>query len=98
MVAWRDVQFENLGEVDTGETYQQLQETVSLAAGFLAQISFSLKQERRRTLDRPHSIIELVSVLYGTVDSEIDFFITSNNLTGSEILELPAGKDIVYYV
>ena len=97
-VAWRDVNFESLGQVDTGGAYQPLQEAVALCAGFLVSISFTLRQERRIVLDRARTIVDLSAELYGAVDSELDFLINSNNLTGSEILELPAGREIVYYV
>ncbi len=98
LVEWRDNEFQTLSEIDTGLSYQQLQEAVALTAGFLVQISFNLKQERSIILDRNRTIIDLVAELYGTVDDELDFFITSNTLTGSEILELPAGRELVYYV
>lgn len=95
---WRDDNFQSLGEVDTGSSYQQLQEAVALTAGFLVEISFSLKQERRIVLDRNRTIIDLAAELYGSVDDQLDFLINSNSLTGSEILELPKGREIVYYV
>lgn len=95
---WRDNNFESLEEIDQGAAYQKLQEAVAVAAGFLVQISFSLKQERRIVLDRARTVIDLVSELYGDVDDSIDYFITSNDLTGSEILELPEGKEIVYFI
>jgi len=98
VAAWRDDSFESLDEIDTGGAYQKLQEAVALTAGFLVEISFSLKQERRLVLDRERTIIDLTAELYGAVDSELDFFITSNNLSGSEILELPGGREVVYYV
>lgn len=98
VAAWRDDNFQSLGEVDTGSAYQQLQEAVALTAGFLVEISFSLKQERSIVLTRPRTIIDLVAELYGSIDDQLDFFIDSNNLTGSEILELPRGREIVYYV
>ena len=98
VVAWRDSNFDNLGEVDTGAAYQSLLDTVAIAAGFLVEISFSLKQERVLVLDRARTIIDLVAELYGTVDDELDFFIKSNSLSGSEILELPRGRRLVYFV
>jgi len=61
-------------------------------------ISFSLKQERSLVLDRSRTIIDVVAELYGSVDDQLDFFINSNGLTGSEILELPKGKQVVFYV
>ena len=75
-----------------------LRRFVAIAAGFLVEISFTLKQEFRITLDRPRTIIDLAAELYGEVDGQLDFLISSNNLTGSEILDLPRGREIVYYV
>ena len=98
VVAWRDDNFQSLGEVDTGGAYQQLQEAVALTAGFLVEISFSLKQERSIILDRNRTIIDLAAELYGSIDDQLDFLISSNNLTGSEILELPRGREIVFYI
>ena len=95
---WSDGERETLNIIDTGESYQQLQEAVALTAGFLVEISFSLKQERSIILDKDRTIIDLVGELYGKVDEELDFFINSNNLSGSEILELPKGKEVLYYV
>ena len=98
VVNWRDANYQALGEVDTGSAYQQLQEAVALTAGFLVEISFSLKQERSIILDRNRTIIDLSAELYGSVDDQLDFLINSNNLSGSEILEIPKGREIVYYV
>ena len=98
VVTWRDGEFASLGQVDTGAAYQGMFEAAALAAGFLVEISFTLKQERRVVLDRARTIIDLAAELYGAVDSELDFLINSNSLTGSEILELPRGREIVYYV
>lgn len=95
LVAWRDA---NYPGVDVGEAYQALQEAVALTAGHLVELSFSLKQERRLVLDRARTIVDLAAELYGSVDDQLDFLITSNDLSGSEILELPKGRAIVYYV
>lgn len=98
IAAWRDENYQALDAIDTGGAYQKLQEAVALTAGFLVFISFSLKQERRIVLDRARTIIDLAAELYGDVDGQLDFLIASNSLTGSEILELPKGREIVYYV
>ncbi len=95
---WRDQNFESLEQIDSSAVYQNLQEAVSLAVGFLVQISFSLKQEHIIILDRARTIIDLEAELYGTLDENLDFLIRSNSLSGSDILELPVGKSIVYYV
>lgn len=98
VIAWRDANYASLEEIDTGSAYQQFQEAVALTAGFLVEISFSLKQERSIRLNRNRTIIDVAAELYGEVDPQLDFLITSNGLTGSEILELPKGKEIVYFV
>lgn len=95
---WREDNFKSLDITDTGEAYQKWQEAVALAVGFLVDLSFTLAQERIITLDRPRSIIDLAAELYGTVDDHLDFLITTNSLTGDEIItELPIGKKIKYY-
>lgn len=106
VTAWRDAEYEALGQVgetidagilDTGSAYQQLSEAVSLTTAYLVEISFTLLPERRIVLDRPRTIVDLAAELYGSVDDRLDFLISTNNLSGSEILELPRGKAIVYY-
>lgn len=96
--AWKDANLTELEAIDTGAAYQQLQEAVALTAGFLVEISFSLKQERRIVLDRARTIVDLTAELYGSIDDNLDFLIDSNDFSGSEILELPKGKEVVYYV
>lgn len=108
---WRDANYQSLGAVtppltvsaslpivDTGEAYQQLQQAVALTVGFLVRISFSLKQERSVVLDRARTIVDLSAELYGVVDSRLDTLINTNNLSGSDIRELPRGRTVVYYI
>jgi prophage DNA circulation protein len=102
IVAWRDEAYENIGEsvtfvVDTGEAYQALLAAVSVAAGYLIQISFTLIPERRLTLDRARTVIDVCAQVYGTVDGKLDFFIATNDFSGDELLELPAGTTVKYY-
>jgi prophage DNA circulation protein len=97
-VSWRDARFGELAEVDTGESYQALLHAVSLVAGFAIEQSFALATERRIVLDRPRTIVDLAAELYGSVDDRLDFMIDTNDLSGSEILELPRGRMIAYYV
>ena len=105
LVSWRDGGFASLGtvprtggyQVDTGESYQALQQAVALTLGFLIQVSFQVVPEKAIVLDRPRTIVDLAAELYGSVDDRLDLLINSNNLTGSEILELPRGRRIKYY-
>ncbi len=96
-VAWSDQGFAELGEVDTGESYQALRSAAALAAGRLIEASFTLVAERRLVLDRPRTIVDLAAELYGTVDDALDRLILNNALTGEEILEVPRGRTILYY-
>lgn len=84
--------------VDTGRSYQTLQEVVALETGRLVRDSFTLALERQYTLNKPRSLIELVAQLTGSVDDQLDTFILNNNLSGSEIIELPAGRTVKYVV
>lgn len=97
-VAWRDVRGAEIGEIDTGESYQALQELVALTSSYLVQLSFTLLPERSIVTDRARTIIDLCAELYGEVDGKLDFLISSNKLAGTEIIEIPAGRRIVYYV
>lgn len=98
VVEWEETEGPEVGIVDTGESYQRLHRAVALTAGYLVEISFTLKKERKIIVTRDRSIIDLVAELYGEVDERLDFFITSNNFSGSEILEIPQGREVLYYV
>jgi hypothetical protein len=106
VAVWRDAGFQALEGIDTvaayqvdgGGSYQALQGAVSLAAGRLVEVSFSLAPERRVVLDRPRTIIDLCAELYQKIDDDtLDLMINSNELSGSEILELPRGRSIAYF-
>lgn len=97
LTEWREERFEALGLIDTGESYQALQHAVALATGFLVEVSFSLVPERSIVLDRPRTIVDLSAELYGSIDDRLDFLISSNDLSGSDILLLQPGRRIVYY-
>lgn len=104
-IEWRDAGFGALAslaavgadQVDTGEAYQALHRAAGLTAGMLVQTSFALVPERSITLDRARTILDVAAQVYGAVDSRLDFLIETNKLSGSEILELPRGRKILYY-
>ena len=100
VVAWRERIYNRFPDlVDTGASYQALQEAVALSVGYLVELAFSLRQERVIQIDRDRTIIDLSAELYGRVDDRtLNLLIDSNRLTGSEILELPRGRSIRYYV
>jgi prophage DNA circulation protein len=77
----------------------ELKTIVATAAARLVQLSFSLKQERIITTTRKRTIIDLCFELYKTTEEEeLSFFINTNGLTGEELLLIPKGKEIKYYV
>ena len=84
--------------MDTGGSYQQILALVGQTVGFLVAQSFGLAQERRIILDRNRNIVELCAELYNEIDDRLEFFIVSNDFTGSEILEVERGREVVYYV
>lgn len=95
---WIEEKAQGLGRTDSNAVYQRLHASVMAAASYLVQQSFTLKKERKLILNRSRTIIDLCAEIYGEVDSALDFFITSNELSGAEILEIPRGREVLYYV
>lgn len=93
-VGWRD---ENIPD-DTGDAYQQVLEAVSSSVAFLVETSYSLRQERRIILNRTRTPVDLCGELYNALGTDLDLLIKSNDLSGSEIIEIPKGREIVYYI
>ena len=61
-------------------------------------LSFSLPVKRQRMLQKSHTILDLCYEFYKNVDDvSLDYFILTNMLSGEEIIEVPKGKDIIYY-
>ncbi len=98
LAEWRDVNYIALDQIDTGGSWQATQELIATTAGALVALSFGLAQERRIVLGSARAIVDLSFELYGTVDSKLDELINDNELSGDEIIELPQGKEVLYYV
>lgn len=108
VVTWRDTGYAAISSLgvrhfDHGGAIQALMRAVLLCAGQLVRASFTLYPEIRITLDRPRTILDLAAQLFAKelkgapVDSKLDELIQTNDLSGDEILELPTGREIVYY-
>jgi prophage DNA circulation protein len=97
LATWRDGATRQLALTDPGEAQQALRHAVARASNYLITASFALATERRIVLDRPRTIIDLAAELFGSVDDRLDELIATNDLSGSEILELPRGATIAYY-
>lgn len=96
LTSWRDDALQGVGATDSGEAGQALHRAVTLAAGHLSELGDTLLAERVVVLDRPRTIVDLAAELFGSVDDRLDALIQYNDLTGSEILELPAGASVAY--
>jgi len=84
--------------VDDGVVWRSASKVVSASIAYLVSLGFTLALERVRVLERPRTVIDLCAELYGDISTaRIDFMIATNALTGSEILELPRGKKVVWY-
>lgn len=80
--------------------YTSLQNTFSLTMQYLLSQFFNLKTEKRFTLKNPRSPLEITVTEYGDLgenESNYQLFLDSNQLTGNEVLILPAGKEVVIY-
>lgn len=83
------------------QSYNRTVELFSTAARYLLEQSFDLAIERRFTLQEYHATAALAMNEYGgpgDQDGNIDRFIETNGLDGTEILLLPPGKEVVVYV
>lgn len=80
------------------DAVNSINELTSLVTAQLFTIAFTLKQERIITLDRKRNIYTLTHELYGFTEENLILLKESNDLKGNEIYELPAGKEIVYYI
>jgi prophage DNA circulation protein len=82
-------------------SFQTLSYLMALTIRFLIESSLSLKIEKRFTLKKSRSPIEITVSEYGTLgenDKNLDFFITTNMLKKDEIRLLSSGREVVVYV
>jgi len=83
------------------DTYNDLILLIGNTINFLLESLLSLKIEKRFIIARPRSPIEITVKEYGSLgedDSNLDFFISTNNLKGNEIRLLNPGFEVVVYV
>lgn len=83
--------------------YADMLKMTADATKFLELALFALPAERRIILRENKATPQIVKDEYGTVSTEsdqlgnLDFFISSNMLTGDDIYWLPAGRQVVIY-
>jgi hypothetical protein len=93
-----DIDEQYFSQTDTFNTSVQL---TSFGQRYLLSSAYNLNVERRFTLTKPKTPLQIVGEEYGTWgdnDNLIDAFIDANSLQGTEILLLPAGREVVVYV
>ena len=96
-IAWRETQYTNLALADDDyQTYQQLQELINLTAGYLLDLSFTLKQQKTFVCNKDYSVVELASILYSSTEFEQQI-ITDNKLIGDDLFFVNKGKEVIYY-
>lgn len=85
--------------VDTGESYAALLDTVVAAVQVMQAAAFELPMARTVRLTRDRQLLELLAEFYGADGfSRLDQFIADNALTADEIVLLPMGREVTYYV
>lgn len=84
------------GAMDTGESRQMLLDVMTRTAAYLIAKSFTLAVERSIVTAVPCTAIDKCYELYGSID-RLDEFMDTNELTGDEIMEIPAGRTVRYF-
>lgn len=83
------------------QTYTTLINLYTLVFQYLIQQFYNLKTEKRFVLKKARVPFEITVTEYGSLgdnDENYDLFLNSNNLSGNDILILPAGREVIIYV
>jgi hypothetical protein len=82
------------------ESMIQLQEVVNYTISKLLEIALDSKRERSIVTEKDTNVIMLAHRLYGLQpdDSTIDYLIDTNDLGMDDLLQIPVGRKIKYYV
>lgn len=82
------------------QSYSSASKLIGQVVQYLFVTVFNLKIEKRFILDKPMCPIDIVINEYGDLgenDSNFDLFISSNQLKGTDIILLPAGREVLIY-
>lgn len=83
------------------QSYTSLLNLYTLLMRYLISQFYNLKSEKIFTLKNRRSPLEIAVTEYGELgedDFYYNLFLTSNNLSGKDILLLPAGREVLVYV
>lgn len=92
-----DIDFQYFSQT---QTYTSLVNIYTLVLKYLLSQFFNLNAEKRFTLKNDKSPLRITIEEYGNFgenDENYDLFISSNKLSGNDILLLPAGREVVIY-
>lgn len=84
-------------DIDYGASYEATRTLVLNTVRYLIGEAFSLAKEVSIVTDRDRTPLDLAFELYGDVE-QTGYLIDTNQLAGKNIIEIPAGTEIVYYV
>jgi hypothetical protein len=85
--------------VQSLNNYDPLEGITSSVIRSALDLSFALPSERIKILDNESTLLEQCYELYGNIDdATLDYFILTNQLTGDNLLLMPRGSEVVYYV
>lgn len=97
-MTWKERNYSSVGAVDTGSSYQQLQNQTAITASLIIDLSLSLKSQRSFILDRDMALIDFTYQYWGTTDNTaIEEAIKLNGFDNSEIFTIPRGRLVKYY-
>ena len=97
--AYVDSQNKKNAFIDTGDCYEKVLNVVTLSLKALEETAFNLPVMRIIILDRDRQLFELLAELYGADGfNRQDQFINDNKLTADEIVLIPMGREVRYYV
>ena len=82
------------------QTFNEIVKTTALSNKLLIQRTFDLKIARTIVLKKPESPLVITLKEYGSIgenEENYELFLTSNNLSGDDILLLQSGREVVVY-
>lgn len=98
LVTWDDTERASLDVLNTGKIYQPIQEATALERGRLVAETFDLPLERRFFIDRTRNIVDLAVDLYGNdSDETVNLLIETNGFVGPDLLQIFAGREVVFF-
>lgn len=96
---YMDSQIAKNAFVDSGEGYSALLQTIANSIQVMQEAAFNLPMTRIVKLGKDRQVIELLAELYGAEGfNRIDEFINDNHLNADEIVLIPMGREVRYYV